>query len=410
MRGRLTICKLMFVIAPFGLGLCSSSSVGPLNQHSDLKLEPVYTYRLPFVPDAYWALPVPGKPMIVVASFQRPSGSSLPRFDAFLVDWQSQKEIASEELSIHFNLDSPDPGCPKGDPFRERFVAAFEKSIAVKLCARLMTFQLPSLSPQEVLLDVRPDGELDDIAASGDGRFLAAVFRPPASGDLKRTRKIVVYDTASWKVRATMKIEPTPAYIHSISLSRDGAYVAVASPIVVKGFGNGNHIYVLDTTTGSLISEFDLKPLPSEAGYHSPPYFFGGPECQWLLSSGQISGTKNDRLYVWDWRIGDVVRVISDRRGTGRLLDVSFDGSLVAADVRGDSDVALYFPIRDFKIFDIQSGEAVHESPTYWWRKRWGNRPVGTNFVQLQLQFSSDGKHAVDASGYGEVVVYSVTR
>lgn len=395
------------VVLAVVVGVCIGEASDRSGQSGRLELRRVYTYRLPSAPDAYWALPVPDRPWIVVAELQRPSGNHGPRFRVSLVDWRSEEVLASEELSTHLRLDSPRSDCPSGAPLSERLVAAFENTIAVKLCARLMTFQLPSLNPMDVLLDIGPDGALEDLASSADGRFLAVVFRSPASGGLRGPRKIVVYDTTTWKVHATLKIDPALPYIHSVSISGNGRYVVVASPIVVKGFGDGDHIYVFDSTSSSLISEFDLKPLPGEAGYHIPPFFFAGPQSQWLLSGG---GGEKERLYLWDWRNGKVARVIADRGGIGRPLDVSSDGLMVAADVRGDSDVAMYFPIRDFKIFDVQTGLTVNDSPTYWWKKRWGDRADEFITPQLRVQFSRDGKYFVDASGYDEVVVYSVSR
>jgi hypothetical protein len=176
---------------------------------------------------------------------------------------------------------------------------------------------------------------------------------------------------------------------------------------VAKGFGEGDHIYVFDTASGDLVSEFDLKTLPDEAGNHNPPFFFVGSRDQWLLSGG---GGEKRRLYLWDWRAGKVVRVIEGQRDIEAPLSVSSDGQLVAADVRGDEDVAMYFPIRDYKIFDVVTGKEVYQSPTYRWADRWGKRPEGTHVVQLRLEFSGDGNYIVDASGYDEVVIYSISR
>ena len=410
MRAGRIVAGLIFVVLTLYAGVCAGGDSGARNRPSKLKLEPLFTHRLPSVPEAYWALPVAANPWVLVVSFQRPPSTKAPNFRASVLDWKLGGVLASKELLTQFYPDSTAPACQEGDPFRSRYVGAFENVFAVKLCSQLRTFMLPSLEPKDVLLDVRPNGALEDIANSADGQFLAVVFRPPASGDLRGSRKVLVFNTTSWELRATINMEPAPPYIHSVSLSRDGRYVAVASPIVVKGFGEGDHIYVFDTMSGDLVAEFDLKPLPGESGYHSPPYHFAGAESQWILSSGVVAGTKRDSLYVWDWRLGKVARVIEDRGGIGAPLDVSSDGLLVAADVRGDPDVAMYLPIRDFKIFNVVTGRVVYESPTYRWANRWGNKPQGAHLAQLRIQFSRDGQYIVDASGYDEVIVYSITR
>lgn len=416
-----------------------------------ITLREVYSYRLPITPLRYWTVAIPEKPWLVVAAFDRREADRIPYLHLFLVDWQKGALLSSQEIyPTARSLDAiakeevSGENCPD---IYDKPVAMITGALAVKICASLLVYELPSMELKKTVMDFQPDvEEIDLFSGSPDGRLVAVVVGSAQPRRGPSRKKLVMYEVPSWVSRWEQSLGE--AGRTSLSFSHDGRMLAVEGSLLEQSgrkldlwFTYGHHLRIVDTANGKLLFEFNLQRLPEQEGHHGPPFRFAGTQSQWLLSSKSINLVPNDNLHVWDWRTGEIAKVIAnpmverhlDRElsikevpekwltrlvgppgGVGKLLDVSPDGRWVAASVLGEDDRAvLNLPARNFMIWDVETGEVVYESPVYYWLIHWLPKSISAgheslrNFQQ-ELSFSPDGKYLIDATGYNEVTVYAI--
>lgn len=242
-------------------------------------------------------------------------------------------------------------------------------------------------------------------AVSKSGRTLAiGVYDKQAA-----TSELWIYEIPHWDRPQALAISTGLG----LALSSDGAVVAVRWFENVPGGKITERIGVdlYDTKTGKLVKRlFSFRP-----NYEGSPH-----DKLFLLDDGKrllISGVLVEGRYVegrygvslWDVESGKLVRVIHDEKNP-ELITVSPGERLVVVDVRPSKGRPIRAPTRDYRIWDLETGQLLYESPEY--------RPDSSASAYLRanygatVQFSPDGQFLLEVipGKKNKLTIYRIQR
>lgn len=236
--------------------------------------------------------------------------------------------------------------------------------------------------PNTGFLFVTMDGELYRVDRDGwkvvesyggsflhvarDGRFVVVV--KPVPRDKATTATVV--ETTKWTTVRSITIPD-----RGVFLTPDNKYIAVGQ-FVWRDDAKRCLMSFFEVETGKLVSVTDFlqrsQDCPGYAAFFHP-----------TSPSTLISDRFSKEVVFWDSESGLVLKTISEPYRLQKPA-ISPDGRLLYGSVR-ERDPRM---LRDFKIWDVESGRVVYESPLYenLVRARSENAPI-------QGMFSPDSKH-----------------
>jgi WD40 repeat protein len=246
-----------------------------------------------------------------------------------------------------------------------------------------------------------------DITPAQD-KIAIAVF------DLEsHTGEVWIFEVPHWQqprrlpVRAGIRIAFSP----DGTVLAAGFYTSVDEEDPSQFSEAGVSLYEVDT--GRFVRRvMTFRSLYKSANvfeYIIDPQILFTRDGRYLLTTDFRKKTNADGIAVWDVERGELARTLRDKLPIGPVLSLSPDGRWVAADVRPLRYKRKGFRIRNYKIWDFETGRVLYESPKYWRvfsKDGWLRAHYGT-----KVEFSKDGKYLLEVRPEmtDQITVYEIS-
>ena len=325
-----------------------------------------------------------------------------------ILDWKRQ--LVKGEVDFSYLPCGPSIN-PRYNPLAGLYPFPGGAFTLLRYCNAIYVLDSQNLKVVANLVDGRTHNGLD-WAVSKSGQVVALIVYNKG----EKRSELWIYEVPHWDRPKILDSDP----LGGLSLSSNGRTITV-------GFDTGDPrrpaasdrrmgVDLYDTTDGRKIKRV-LSLDHYKAGFPHDNLFLLDEGKRLLISGVLVEGRYVEGRYgvsMWDTESGKLVRVIHHEKNP-ELITVSPDERLVVVDVRPNKHKPTREPTRDYKIWDLETGQLLYESPEY--------RPYlfvprlnASNYLRANygatVQFSPDGQFLLEviAGKKNKLTIYRIER